>query len=151
MQVAKALKYTECGPSISEADIDHFQRRIGRPLPSDYREFLLQYNGGCPEPCTVDIPGHDEGCVDVRTLFGVLEKREVSGLSWNYAEYSKQFGPDFLPIARTDTNDIFFLNLGDDDPGIVQFWDSMEENSAMAMYRLGDSFSDFLGKIYEGD
>src|SRR6478735_4682764 len=37
------------GPT-SEADLASFERHIGHPLPPEYRGFLLEHNGGRPEP-----------------------------------------------------------------------------------------------------
>src|SRR5262249_15082850 len=38
------------GPVIGEADIAAFEGRCGFPLPSDYRQFLLDQNGGLRAP-----------------------------------------------------------------------------------------------------
>ena len=34
------------GPSITEADVVAFEKRLGPSLPEDYRRFLLEVNGG---------------------------------------------------------------------------------------------------------
>jgi hypothetical protein len=40
----------EPGPAISEADLDRLEQQFEVNLPAEYRSFLLQYNGGIPEP-----------------------------------------------------------------------------------------------------
>jgi len=37
------------GPQVSNADVSSFEARIGFALPSDYRQFLLDVNGGRTE------------------------------------------------------------------------------------------------------
>jgi hypothetical protein len=41
----------EPGPRVSDADLDELECLVGFPLPSEYRSFLLEHNGGRPEAC----------------------------------------------------------------------------------------------------
>jgi uncharacterized protein (TIGR02996 family) len=43
------------GPRLTAEHLDDLERRLGVPLPPDYRGFLLTYNGGMPTPA--DVPG----------------------------------------------------------------------------------------------
>jgi hypothetical protein len=38
----------ERGPGVVDADVKAFEKKFGYPLPDDYREFLLDVNGGRP-------------------------------------------------------------------------------------------------------
>ena len=38
--------------TTNESAIQEFEKLIGHRLPDDYREFLLEFNGGHPEPNT---------------------------------------------------------------------------------------------------
>jgi hypothetical protein len=40
------IPLTETGPRVTDEDVRHFERSIGYELPSDYRAFLLEVNGG---------------------------------------------------------------------------------------------------------
>lgn len=53
-------------PSLSAAHLDWFETRFNLQLPADYRAFLLNYNGGAPEPSHLRIPGREYGpwCYD---------------------------------------------------------------------------------------
>jgi hypothetical protein len=46
------------GPPVTEEDILGFEKRFGYPLPKDYREFLLTYNGG--RPVEGEVLGRDD-------------------------------------------------------------------------------------------
>lgn len=46
------------GPPVAEETIVAFEKRFGYPLPKDYREFLLTYNGG--RPVEGEVMGRDD-------------------------------------------------------------------------------------------
>jgi hypothetical protein len=48
-----------CGPEVSEADLAAFEATLGYPLPDDYRDFLLRYNGGRPSVIMVTARDDD--------------------------------------------------------------------------------------------
>lgn len=43
---ASWIPIAEPGPRVTEADVRRFEREFGYELPADYREFLLEVNGG---------------------------------------------------------------------------------------------------------
>jgi hypothetical protein len=44
-------------PTLTPADLDWIERRFQLTLPADYQAFLLNYNGGNPDPDHFRIPG----------------------------------------------------------------------------------------------
>jgi len=50
------LKFTECGPTLDEAAMAVVERRLGLSLPAQLRAFLLNYNGGEPDPACHPYP-----------------------------------------------------------------------------------------------
>ena len=42
----------------TESQVARLEKQLNRPLPAEYRDFLLTQNGGTPEPFFVRIPGH---------------------------------------------------------------------------------------------
>ena len=80
------------GPRTSGADLDELERLVGFPLPSEYRSFLLEHNGGRPEayPTMFRIPGAKELG---RYLQGELSANTMSaqattpeGFTWHHVE-----------------------------------------------------------------
>lgn len=41
---------SNAGPTISLAELDEFTAKTGVPLPNEYRQFMVQFNGGEPKP-----------------------------------------------------------------------------------------------------
>ena len=57
------------GPALSEADIQAFEQRHHLTLPSDYRAFMLQYNGGLP--WLVFLEGEGGWTYDLTKLYSI--------------------------------------------------------------------------------
>jgi hypothetical protein len=78
------LEADEPRPKIAPADLGWLERRFQLTLPPDYREFLLNANGGDPRPNRFRIPGLDyppnafEEVVTLLTFFGPKEPEEHS-------------------------------------------------------------------------
>ena len=48
------IRFTECGPRLTDADVDQVQNKFGVQFPETYRAFLLNYNAGLLTP--IDPP-----------------------------------------------------------------------------------------------
>lgn len=140
------------GPPLSEAEVAKFCSETGLRLPSDYRAFLLRYNGGRPIPDTCPVIGHEEKLMPLQVFYGIGREIEVDCLKWNY-EVLKDRIPDFyLPIAGSDCDDQYCLVLSGDHFGSVVFWDYVGErgkDNLENIYEIADSFTEFLEIIIE--
>lgn len=140
------------GRSISESELDKISSEIGLELPTDYKDFLLTYNGGSPEPDAFPIKGHEEGVGTLQIFFGIDREIESSCLKWNYEEYKDRIPNSYLPIACSDTNDLICLVLSQNQYGSVVFWDAMDEVSKDNLdnvYEIADSFTQLLELLFE--
>jgi uncharacterized protein (TIGR02996 family) len=54
------VRFKERGPVIDSAGIDQVEQRLGGRFSADYRAFLLNYNGGYPDPPCVPDPNRGE-------------------------------------------------------------------------------------------
>jgi hypothetical protein len=50
------VRFTERGPVLEAADIIKVERRLDGEFSSDFRAFLLNYNGGTPVPACLPYP-----------------------------------------------------------------------------------------------
>jgi uncharacterized protein (TIGR02996 family) len=50
------VRFRECGPTLDEAEMVVVERRLGLSLPCQLRAFLLNYNGGEPDPACHPYP-----------------------------------------------------------------------------------------------
>jgi cell wall assembly regulator SMI1 len=141
---------TEQGPPVKEVEIVAFEQELGARLPSDYRKFLLEHNGGRPKPDTIDIdrlPGSPTG---VSTFFGFDQEFEADDLRWNREILSDDLGdPSLLPIASDPFGNIFCMVAYGPDVGTILFIDFVE--SVPYEYFVASSFLDFLSQLREWD
>lgn len=139
-----SMRIVDVGSRVEPETLVMLEQEIGAVLPADYRTFLLENNGGRPEPCTFRVPSHEEQAFDVQILFGLARMTESSNLAWNFRQYRSRVGDDRLPIGCTDTNDLVLLELTGDSRGRVVFWDAMATSTREAFYEVSSSFREFL-------
>jgi uncharacterized protein (TIGR02996 family) len=77
------VRFTDRGPELTAADLGRLEGRLGARLPPDLRAFLLDYNGGTPDPpCLPDPRRGPLGplCLMVGQFYAVREGAEAEGL-----------------------------------------------------------------------
>jgi cell wall assembly regulator SMI1 len=134
----------DAGPMIDESEIVDLERQIGDSLPSDYRAFLMRFNGGLLEPDIVDVPGFAESPTDVQVLFGVRRDIESSDISWNWNVYKNRIPHDFLPIASDSGGNLYCVKLAEPNKGEILY---MDFTGAPRSYRVAAAFTKFLDSL----
>jgi hypothetical protein len=152
------------GPTTEE-ELGALERHIGHPLPADYRKFLLQYNGGHPDPDAflVDdgygeqedivmclFPMRKMGFVDV----AVQEHEELriwplhcawDDLQRDLEVHCPEVGNEepVLPIGTDGSGNYFCIVLQGARTGAVVFL----EHEAKETFPLADNFNGFIGSL----
>lgn len=122
-------------------------------MPDDYKDFLMKYNGGKPQPDSFRFfSGRDDASSVDRFLS--LGKEKNSNLLKYYNNYKNRIPLGFIPIAhdaggnliimelKSNGNNIFF---GDHELEV----DEGEEPNMNNVYLINQSFSDFVNNLYE--
>jgi len=110
----------ERGPQVTDAQIRAFEQSYGHPLPDDYRQFLLDVNGGQPARANCEF---DQGVVN--SLFG-LEDTENDDDASDLAEranWSRPMlpSPDLLFIGHDGFGNRLLLALAGEHRGEVWY------------------------------
>lgn len=139
------------GPHISAIDIDHFEKRHGIKLPEDYKQFLLQRNGGRPERDIFYVPGC-KASPDARIhLFcGIGHPSKTHELSWHIDLHSERLPNYLLPIASTEGADIICMDIGRIHHGRIIFWDGYEL-TGRTEYVVAKSFTEFIESLFRDE
>lgn len=146
-----------------------FEKYIGHALPAEYRAFLLQHNGGTPEPDAFLIDtgfGDQEDRVEcffpLRPLeLGEVEVEEYEQLrvwplhcAWDDLQSDMQdlyegveFTEPLLPIGTDGCSNYFCVVLSGKRTGAVVFLD----HETAENYPLGESFNKFLATLRLGE
>ncbi len=118
------------------------EKTLGSQLPSDYREFLLQYNGGVPETNEFTI-------ADTNNASGVNEFMGVEGIESQKRILGDRFPDNVVPIAYAEGGNLVCIALVGNDRGKVYFWDhelkagSGDISSWENMFLIASSFRQF--------
>jgi len=138
----------------TEKQVAAFEKRLGSPLPDEYRQFLLTTNGGRPNPDCVAVPGV-EGIdnVGVGALFHLQPaKPGADELGYELENTGKLLPDGHLPIAGS--SDLFTLSLKPETHGCVFWWfhetDEVDDDGnylESAGHLLAGSFDEFLTRI----
>lgn len=139
---------------LGEAELSNYERKLGLQLPSDYRKFLLEFNGGSPRPNCFNFKGGNTGS-QVLSFFGfgsfynVLEELET---------YNGRLPKRFFPVAAEAGGNLLCISLSGEDAGSIYFWDHELEadlsqgqtpDSVSNTILVADSFSEFLDSFCE--
>ena len=108
----------ERGPQVSDAQIRAFEQSYGHPLPEDYRQFLLDVNGGQPDRANREF---DQGVVN--RLFSLDDTEDESGDLATQANRERAWlpNPDLLLIGHDDGGNTLLLALAGEHRGQVWF------------------------------
>ena len=146
--MASITNSREFGPT-DEATIAAFERVLNLLLPSDYRVFLLEHNGGIPSPDNFDLPFPSSPCV-VETFFGLHDGPARTDLRGHQA-WLDLLLPEHLPIGYEQGGNPICLRLSACQRGYVMLWDkTLDEGEASptTFYELAPTFPAFLDLLY---
>jgi len=110
---------TSRGP-IDPLQVAALEQYLGHPLPTPYRQFLLEYNGGRPKSdgyYVWQIKQH----VLVDGFYSICEK-PADSLLVHYAIYQGRMPRNLLPIGWDPFGNQYVISLYGEDTGKVYFW-----------------------------
>ncbi len=144
------------GPQVTDAQIRAFEQAFGHPLPDDYRQFLLDVNGGRLDRANREF---DQGVVN--RLFSLEDTDDDSRDLATRANWSRPMlpSPDLLFIGHDDGSNRILLALAGEHRGEVWFMltgDDARPDDANPrvlwhdrrdMRKLADSFEQFVRSL----
>lgn len=151
-----AYRPFQSGEATSEAALQALETEAGGRLPADYLGFLLQRNGGSLRPAAFDLVIPDSDFKEkVHALDYLYEVKEIIRRSQLRMEPAhRNIPPGRIAIGTTVSELTLTLDISDARLGKVEAWvrDTFNvwgEGANKSIVPLADSFSDFLGLLYE--
>jgi hypothetical protein len=146
----------ERGPQVTEAQIEAFEQSYGHPLPDDYRQFLLDVNGGQPARANRVF---DQGVVN--SLFSLDDTENDSSDLATRANRSRPMlpNPDLLFIGQDDGGARLLLALAGEHRGTVWYMRTGDDarpddanprvlwHDRRDLRKLADSFEQFMRSL----
>lgn len=137
------MKIENAGPRIGLAQIIAFEAALGAVLAQDYRDFLLEFNGGAPTPDIVDVPGASGSPTDLQVFFGINRATESSDLVWNLSLVADRIPQHRLvPIACDSGGNLFCLKVVRGVTSEVVYCDL--DSAQVSTYFVAPSFGEFV-------
>lgn len=154
--MAKAFNIVK---NIDDSSLSAFckKQRI-KKLPKDYADFLIKYNGGSPKTDSFKLdncPEIDSGIISV--FFRLDDKSEFNSLLYAIEMFGGRLPNDVLPIARDTYGNILMIGIhGDLEDNIFIWihdrdWDDSSQGSWENIYKISDSFYQFIHSLTESD
>lgn len=138
------MKIDNPGPTLTLSEIGDFEKAAGGRLPEEYREFLLRFNGGAPDPNSVDVAGLPGSPTDVQVFFGIGRKVEASNVAWHIGLLAERFpAPTAIAVACDSGGSLFLLDLGEKSYGEIALIDVYSGD----LYPVSKSFGEFVSSI----
>jgi hypothetical protein len=131
--------------------------QLGVQFPSDYRSFMLHYNGGRTQPggfaiswADRQVVGEDWKTSTLSWLFFISDDPDENLLEMNLETFAGRIPQGTLAIARDAGGNLLLLALKGAYQGKLLFWvkdHEVEEGRSPGWENIGivaDSFEDFL-------
>jgi cell wall assembly regulator SMI1 len=133
-------------PFTTETKIADFEKKAGFKLPHDYKQFLLDHNGGVPENTLFDIPD----CASAALIGHFLGlERPKESISFWMNELSDDLPEGFMPIGFDPGGNVILMDITDE--GTIYYWDSArhfpQSTDDDNTFWIANSFTDLLKNL----
>jgi hypothetical protein len=131
--------------------VARLERDLGLVLPPDYREYLMEFNGGCFSEPIIDPPSNACPKDRLTVMAGINATERFARLGapgvFTPATFEDNDPPQLLPIGYTMMGNLIFLVVAvdADDWGAI----GMKLASSDTVFALGVGVSEFFGRLTE--
>jgi SMI1 / KNR4 family (SUKH-1) len=133
-------------PLPTEEQVRELERRLKIPLPGHYRQFILEFNGGCfQEPWPLITPVHDDAPLEhLSDLWGIGADYPHAELGHDTCNFDDNDPPIVLPIGYTVRNCLLYLGTEDaPDYGSV----CVKLAFCWTVFVIADTMDEFFGLL----
>lgn len=129
-------------PLPTDSQLRAVEMRIGVELPADYRQFILEFNGGyfsdpTIKPATDDCP---EGCLAFLCGLNPLHEEAELGRASDLTLFDDNVPPKILPIGATPMGNLIILDTAPGDGNGAIYFKQAFGN----FYYLADGIEEFF-------
>ncbi len=121
-------------------------------LPEEYKNFLLKFNGGYPEPNIFSMTMNDQNNDGMIHRFLRVNHDEVDGIYYYLELYKERIPEEFLPIAYDPGSNLILIGISKSNHGKIYFWDHEDEGELVSnnnVYFISNSINKFIGSLRE--
>jgi hypothetical protein len=138
-------------PVPTADDVSALENRLGISLPLDYREYLLEYNGGIFTEPRIVPPSEDCPLDRLTVMAGVCTPHEFAELcspgGFTPAIFDDNDPPQILPIGGTMMGNLLYMNVYSEDE--ERGWIGIKLAFSDRCYYLASGIEGFFGLLSE--
>lgn len=128
----------------TEEQVKSIEERFKSQIPEQYRNFILNYNGGYFKNAKFKAKGKENF---LHLLFGVTPEDKSSDLVRGVYLFDDNDPVSLLPIGVTDIGDLLFIMIGDVEDGEIGLKIAFSDE----YFQLAPDFKSFIKSIYKGN
>ena len=139
------------GPKLNRATIAALERELGVQFPEQYQQFLMQTNGGSPEPPYFRM---GEGGSELNCFYQVGASRAIFDLAAVVKSLRQRVPHALIPIGDDAGGNLVCIGITGKRRGQIFFWDHEEEREKPTYANIGkiaNSFNEFLEGFHDLD
>ncbi|UXP33872.1 SMI1/KNR4 family protein [Reichenbachiella agarivorans] len=135
------MKIKDTFESISENQLVDLENQLGKPLPNDYKSFLLKNNGGRPEPNFFRTLSGDYE-TDIQFFYGIT--KGIYSIQDNLFQLKSRLPKGKVAIANDSGGNYILLDINTNQ---IFFFDHEIEE----VFFVSESFTDFVNSLFNVD
>jgi hypothetical protein len=140
---------------LTEKELTEAEHRVNVRFPDQYRQFLLKYNGGLPEPCAFNFKcGEEEPELACIAYFLAIYEGESENFFDYFETYQDRIPAELIPIARDPGGNLILIGIKNNYKEKVYFWQQdyePDEPDFSNICFIADSFNEFLSSLFDPD
>jgi len=149
----KVLKMTDTNGKLTAQDIEYFQKESNLQLTSNYKDFLLTWNGGYIEPHLFKI-SDEQGISGMNLFYGIGDIDD--NLLDVMDDLDGRLPSGFIAIGDDPNGNQICLGTSHPHHDHIYFWDhenepDLDEPDRSNMYFLADNIWAFLDNLYDDE
>lgn len=134
-------------PPTTEAALQAYEKQLGFQFPSDYRNFLLKYNGGGRPAHAIFDYKQPSGKTE-RSMVDVFFGLDIDEIDDINVQQDFQNQPDYLFLIGRDLGGLLCIGIRGDHHGKIYVWETSIGNDVVL---LADNFNEFLEMLYSDE
>jgi hypothetical protein len=152
------IEFENAYPYLNEHIIHPIEKFLDVNFTKDYKDFLLNVNGGRPNKAAFKFINNNNGSI-VQQFYGINENGNYGNLLQQYKYNRFRIPNNMIHIGSDCGGNQILLSIKNPDRGKVYFWDHELEadtdNGEVPSYDnltlIANSFDEFLSKLYSED
>jgi hypothetical protein len=134
---------------IKEENILRFEQNFSIELPDDYKNFLLQYNGGIPDKLILSVEKYGDSIL--KELYGIVDE-QIRDIPSNIKTYNNRIPSEFIPIGCDQLGNQIIMGVGTKYKHKIYFWwhegESESEKPVYSnIYLISENFTSFIESL----